>query len=118
MAAKVLLSFHVRVLLPSLRCGGRSVSHAFQVALPGVARICDFVLRAGLDIEHLYGRIRKPTAGYSSWGEIQSNDLDVQSKSEQLKSGWYGLTLPVVDGAGFRMSVWGQSRPFHGLEPG
>ena len=86
MAAKVLLSFYVQVLLPSLRCSGGSVFHAFQVALPGLARMCDFVLRAGLDIEHLYGWIRKPTAGYSSGkGEIQSTIWKFNQSQSSLR---------------------------------
>lgn len=74
-------SIRSRVSIASVTRGaGGSVSHAFQVALPGLVRIRDFVLRAGLDIERLYGRIRKPTARY----DHERVDLEVQSKSEQL----------------------------------
>lgn len=119
MAAKVLLSFHVRVLLQSLRGGGGSVSHALQVALPGLARICDFVLRDGLDIEYLHGRIRKPSPGYPSRkGGDQIEGFRRSIKVGAAESGWRCLMLPVVDGGGFRVRVGDQSGPFHGPEPG
>src|SRR6266576_5606830 len=90
LAEKILLSLYLRILLQSLRRSDLSGDHAVQIAIPRLARIPCFVIRADLDGESLYECLCARPARYPSRtnrAQVKGPGPSVETRRATLRTG-------------------------------